>query len=253
MVDAQPRFLDLWAAGALIFLALWCALGGYHALFVPVNELMRPLPDAVLEVITYMGDALFALSALLLLQRRPEILWLGLLAALFSTLASNGIKDLFVAARPGSVLPPDSFRLVGPMYFSRGFPSGHAITAFTLAGTLGCFATPKIRRTLMVAALVVAFTRVGVGAHWPADVLAGAAVGCGCVRLAAFIAPRLSWGISPMAQRIFEIALAGVAAWTLGAAPVYPAAIWISSPLALAGLMLTTWNYLWKPFSTSPA
>ncbi len=251
MPERDLRFLDACAVSALIFLALWYALGGYHALFVPINESLRPLPDALLELVTYLGDAVFALMILLLLQRKPEILWLGLLAALISTLASNGLKNLFDAARPGTVFPLDSFRLVGPLYFSRSFPSGHAITAFTLAGVLGCFATPAARNALMTTAFAVAFSRVAVGAHWPVDVLAGAAIGCGCVRFAALIAPRLNWGLNPVAQRVFVLLLSAIAVWSLTFEPVYPAAAWVAHPLAVSALVLTVWNQLWKPFSRS--
>ncbi|MEK6805624.1 MAG: phosphatase PAP2 family protein [Pseudomonadota bacterium] len=243
----DPRFLDRCALGALIVLAVWYGLGGYHALFVPINESLRVAPDALLEVITYCGDAVFALMVLLLMQRKPEILWLGLLAALMSTAASNGLKSLFDAARPGTALPLDSFRLVGPLYFSRSFPSGHAITAFTLAGVLSCFATPAVRRSLMTAAFVVAFSRVAVGAHWPVDVLAGAAMGCGCVRLALLLTPQWTFGMRPGVQRLFQLLLCGVAAWSLGEAPVYDAAAWVAWPLAVAAIGYTVLNYLWKP------
>lgn len=242
------RTLDFCAIGSLIFLATWYLLGGYHTLFVPLNELLRLAPAALLEVTTYFGDALFMLMVLLLCQRKPEILWLGLLAALFSALGSNALKSIFDAARPGTALPLDSFRLVGPLYFTRSFPSGHAITAFVLAGTLGFFSSPNIRRALLAAAFVVAFSRVGVGAHWPLDVLAGAAVGCGCVRFAALLAPRLSWGLKPATQRVLVILLTLTALWTLSSALVYPAAIWLVRPVAAAALTLTAWNYLWKPY-----
>ncbi len=245
---AATRALDWCAIGSLVVLATGFLLGGYHTLFVPINELWRVTPDALLEVTTYFGDALFMLMALLLAQRRPEILWLGLIAALLSTLSSNTLKSIFDAARPGTILPPDSFRLVGPLYFSRSFPSGHAITAFVLAGTLGFFASPGIRRALLGAAFVVAFSRVGVGAHWPLDALAGAAVGCGCVRVAALIAPRLDWGLKPVAQRVLVLLLALTAIWILSSAIVYPAAIWLVRPVAVAALVLTAWNYLWKPY-----
>jgi len=248
----DARFLDYCAGGALIFLAAWYLIGGYHALFVPINEVWRFAPDALLEVINYGGDAAFALMVLLLCQRRPELLWLGILAALISALASNGLKHLFDAARPGTALPLDSFRLVGPLYFSRSFPSGHSITVFVLAGTLGLFAGPAARRGLMAAAFIVAFSRVGAGAHWPLDALAGAVIGCACVRLALSIAPRLRWGLRPGVQRLLQLALAGICAWSLSQVPDYPAAVWVAWPLAVTALGLTIWNYLWNPLSSPP-
>jgi len=59
------------------------------------------------------------------------------------------------------------------------FPSGHTQTA---VGTFGCLAVSTEKKwwriTCVILAVMVGFSRMYVGVHTPADVLAGAAVAC---------------------------------------------------------------------------
>lgn len=64
------------------------------------------------------------------------------------------------------LLPPDQF----------SFPSGHAITAFAVAVSIGMF-YPALLVGLVVCALSVAASRIILGMHFLSDVLAGAAIG----------------------------------------------------------------------------
>ncbi len=63
-------------------------------------------------------------------------------------------------------MPPDQF----------SFPSGHAITAFAVATSLGAF-YPEIQPILYFCATSVAVSRIVLGMHFLTDVLAGAALG----------------------------------------------------------------------------
>jgi undecaprenyl-diphosphatase len=64
------------------------------------------------------------------------------------------------------LLPPDQF----------SFPSGHTITAFAVAVSLGGF-YPEMLPGLFFCAASVAASRVVLGMHFLSDVLAGAAIG----------------------------------------------------------------------------
>jgi undecaprenyl-diphosphatase len=64
------------------------------------------------------------------------------------------------------LLPPDRF----------SFPSGHSITAFAIAVSLGLF-YPAIFPGLLFLAVSVALSRILLGMHFLTDVLAGAALG----------------------------------------------------------------------------
>jgi undecaprenyl-diphosphatase len=65
-----------------------------------------------------------------------------------------------------TLLPPDQF----------SFPSGHTITAFAVALSLGSF-YPAMLPGLLFCAASVALSRVLLGMHFLTDVLAGAALG----------------------------------------------------------------------------
>ena len=65
-----------------------------------------------------------------------------------------------------NLLPPDQF----------SFPSGHSITAFAVAVSLGTF-YPAALPVLMFCAVSVAISRLLLGMHFLTDVVAGAALG----------------------------------------------------------------------------
>jgi undecaprenyl-diphosphatase len=65
-----------------------------------------------------------------------------------------------------SILPPDKY----------SFPSGHAITAFAVAISVGLF-YPYLQGCLLAAAFLIAMSRIILGMHFLSDVLAGAAIG----------------------------------------------------------------------------
>ncbi|MCL2369057.1 MAG: phosphatase PAP2 family protein [Alphaproteobacteria bacterium] len=56
------------------------------------------------------------------------------------------------------------------------FPSGHTLATFAALVSVG-FLFPKYRFYLWVFAAVAGFARIAGGAHWPSDVIAGAAIG----------------------------------------------------------------------------
>ncbi len=71
------------------------------------------------------------------------------------------------------------------------FPSGHSTTVFAAAVALG-FIFPRARAAWLVAAVVIAASRVLVGAHYPSDVVAGAALGACVAYLLAWVFARRS-------------------------------------------------------------
>lgn len=65
-----------------------------------------------------------------------------------------------------SILPPDKY----------SFPSGHAITAFAVAVSVGLF-YPYLQPCLILAALLIAASRIALGMHFLSDVVAGVTLG----------------------------------------------------------------------------
>ena len=64
------------------------------------------------------------------------------------------------------ILPPDKY----------SFPSGHSITAFAVAMSLGLF-YPYLWTCLLGVAFLIAASRIILGMHFLSDVLAGSAIG----------------------------------------------------------------------------
>jgi membrane-associated phospholipid phosphatase len=105
--------------------------------------------------------------------------------------------------------------VIGTKYRAHTFPSGHATTAFALAGLL---ALGLGSRAWAVAALVVAsavaLSRSVVGAHWPLDILAGAFGGWLAAVLALELARRTArFGQRRPVQWAIALFLAVCAAW----------------------------------------
>ena len=247
---AAAATLGWWLGASLIFGTVWLILGGYHAVFRPLNSAWALVPDWLAQCITYSGDSLFALVLLLLAARRfPQLLWLALPSALIAALLSRGLKALFNAARPGGVLPPDAFHLSGPLYLTHSFPSGHTVTAFVTAGVFAWFLQRNWMRWCAFAlALLVGLSRVGVGAHWPLDVVAGMGLGTLSVLLGALLARRWQqWGLSTPAHFLSVALLAGCAVELLLRQPAYPLALWWGRAVAALALALSAWDYLIEP------
>lgn len=84
------------------------------------------------------------------------------------------IKKATGRKRPCAYEPHCWARLLPPDQFS--FPSGHTITAFSVAVSLSLF-YPDMSVGLLFCAISVAASRILLGMHFLSDVLAGAAIG----------------------------------------------------------------------------
>jgi undecaprenyl-diphosphatase len=120
---------------------------------------------------------------LALALRRPPLV----AAVALSDAAAQGLAGLLKAAT-GVERPPRRYADTHPLLpipHDGSFPSGHAASSFACATVLA-FARPRAAPALYLLALAIGFSRVYVGAHWPLDVLGGAAlgvaVGAGVVR-----------------------------------------------------------------------
>lgn len=66
--------------------------------------------------------------------------------------------------------------LLGRHLTEHSFPSGHTVTAFSLAVALS-YIFPKHKKIFYILAFIVAFSRVYDGEHYPLDVIAGGILG----------------------------------------------------------------------------
>lgn len=184
--------------------------------FAAVQSWTRVLPDAAWSAITICGAGIAAYALLTpTLAWRPRWMAAALAAAPFSVGYSRLLKHLYGLPRPAAVLDPTSIHVIGATLRANSFPSGHAVTAFTVAAVL-VFAsrTPQLTALWAVPlALLVAVSRIAVGAHWPADLAAGAAGGWTAGVLGVAIAMR--WRVW---NTIAGIRIMAIAAVCIGAA-----------------------------------
>ena len=238
--DEGHRRLDALALLAVMGLVVTVAIQADEAVARGVHGLPAWV-KAAFGQITYLGLSgyMFTLAGLALLGaiaargrgRGPRFdracLFLAeragfLIAVLaFSGIASQVIKHLFGRARPSLI------DMVGPFHFDlmalnstyASMPSGHAVSAFAMAVSLGWMA-PRLRWPLLVLALLIAISRVVISAHYPSDVIAGAGLGVFCAVLLrrAFALRGLAFRWTPSGLRL------------RGAGRVWPALISISRP-----------------------
>jgi undecaprenyl-diphosphatase len=107
-----------------------------------------------------------------------DLRWIALGAAGSAAAVGIGafvsIKRFSGRKRPCEIEPHCWATLLPPDRFS--FPSGHTITAFAVAVTLGMF-YPVLLPVLLFCAVSIALSRIVLGMHFLSDILAGAALG----------------------------------------------------------------------------
>lgn len=156
------------------------ALDANQSLFLSLNHTSQQiLPDALAAHLTEIGNgALVGVLALILVMFSPDGAKRFLFITLLSALVIAGLKKLFNDPRPASVLPIEDFHIIGDVLKKYSFPSGHTTTAFAMAGfVLLTYQNLALRSIAVVMALLAGIARISVGAHWPEDVFAGAALG----------------------------------------------------------------------------
>jgi membrane-associated phospholipid phosphatase len=215
------------AVAAVLFIAV-SVLDANAPLFLALNKLGAATSEALWANITVLGDGMVAFALCLpLWRRRPDLLWALAFLALFGTLWVHGMKPLLDVARPPAVLG-DQVHVIGRVYKAHSFPSGHATTAFALAGllTLGIASRAWVA-ALVALATVVALSRAVVGVHWPLDILAGAFGGWLCAVAARRLGDRTrSFGERAWVQWVLGALLAACAlALVAGYPDDYPQAV----------------------------
>jgi len=195
--------------GAAIGLALSTLVLGMASIDTPVSSALQSwdLPGDLARAINLsevfghsLGAAAILLSVFLLSPDRRSAVWVAIVITIISGILANGSKGIFARIRPhsvGTIRLAEEFRFPGarselgqvvdaqvelvPYRWSdsrqRSFPSGHAATAWGLAiGLSQVF--PRGVGLFALFASLASLQRITSGAHYPTDVVAGAAIAC---------------------------------------------------------------------------
>jgi undecaprenyl-diphosphatase len=170
------------AVGRLDFAAFqW--LRTHH--FTTLDALMAGLSDVTRASALWVGLAV--LIGILHPSRWPATVHVFLALLLAFCLADYVTKPLFNRARPFESYADT--RVYGYRPTTRSLPSGHAANAVAAAYALAHLA-PEGRAVFWTLALLVAFSRVYLGVHYPIDVIVGGLLG---LAVAWFVVGRTKW------------------------------------------------------------
>jgi undecaprenyl-diphosphatase len=152
-----------------------------RAMLLWFRDRRRPLTTRVFRTLTFVGNGstltVMGLILLAIPYRMTHAIALRLLlGAGGAACASQAFKRVLKRPRPSVSIVGFQALARNPDAFS--FPSGHAAAMTALA--FSCTGLwPALAVALMIVAAGVAVSRVYLGAHYPLDVLAGIALGCG--------------------------------------------------------------------------
>lgn len=172
----------LWCLVPLaVWLLMWLFAPPEPQLFLHLNHAAQTLPELFWVSFNILGNgwAVFALACPLLLLA-PRLLTAALVGGAISGVLSHLFKHTLEMPRPAAVLDPASFHILGKALTHFSMPSGHTLTAFAILTAFYFALEPSKRGAywwLFVVATLGGLARIAVGAHWPADICAGAAIG----------------------------------------------------------------------------
>lgn len=136
------------------------------------NSFFRPVPLAVLCA---------ALAGWVLTTARGMTRWEVLRAAplglALSELVTQVLKRVADQPRPTASIPGLDVHGYPKDPYGNAYPSAHTAVAVGLVAALWPWLTRPQRAVGLLVALLVALNRLYIGAHWPVDVLGGAAIG----------------------------------------------------------------------------
>ncbi|QHI36146.1 hypothetical protein IMCC3317_15050 [Kordia antarctica] len=153
--------------------------------FFFLNNKLVQFPNLQFNL-TQLGDVIIGFALLTVFLIYAPKLWEALLlSAIISLIVSTTLKQIFAIPRPPKMYNHDSFVIIGRAIAApTSLPSGHSITTFIVI-TIVLFAFMPKRNVykilwytfMFLLGLIIAFSRVGVGAHYPLDVIIGGILG----------------------------------------------------------------------------
>ena len=145
--------------------------------------------DIIMPLVTMLAEGgileIILCVVLLCLPKTRKFGFKMSLALVLGLLVGNAaLKNLVARPRPYDVMP--YVELLVPKKLDFSFPSGHTLAAFECAGVVWLNCKRKTAIAVIVAAFLVAFSRLYLFMHYPTDVLAGTVLGLCFAYLADF-------------------------------------------------------------------
>ena len=171
---------------------------GNERLFLHINGYHSKFADFFFLISTNLGDGIFAFILVVILlwvSFRDALTFLAI--TILITIAVTILKNVFFPEfyRPVAYFEyTEVVRLVTgydpPMYCT--FPSGHSATAFSVYLYLSILSKNQIVKfILFIIALLVAYSRIYLSAHFPVDVVVGAAIAVSITILCYYLGQQL--------------------------------------------------------------
>lgn len=208
---AERIAILLWMIAGMSFVAMAIPptrdfIDGFDQWFYDVTYPIKWGPlTAISHGMAFLGSGVFVwplrvvVTGVLIVKKRRAALSAWLLAILFSEPLIGTLKAGYGRPRPPVALVEE---------VTGSFPSGHAVAGAVVAISLVIVLVQPgpARRNLEIAAaafaVVMAGTRVYLGAHWLTDVFGGVALGAACAIGAAAIVQRYIRSREPTAESI---------------------------------------------------
>jgi membrane-associated phospholipid phosphatase len=196
-------------SAVILFFCSILTVMSYKLWDIPLAYYCRDLSLSTLgiaQMVTTTGDSkwyFFSLIPAYVVLRffLKSKLWSGRVLFLLVSISASGLINTLVKWIAGRNRPVNLFinNQFGFDYFkmiheSTSFPSGHTVTAFTLATAISIL-FPRLSIPVFAAAVAIGSSRIMITAHYLSDVLTGAGIGILCTLAVKHFFDRFNLGL----------------------------------------------------------